>query len=79
MKLALFDISRAHFYGNAKRRVVVELEKEDKEEYGSDKVGLLLQSMYGNSTQRVAVAVYGPFGAKGYKKNRSTLICASQS
>ena len=43
----MFDISRAHFYGKARRRVFVELEAEDKAEYGEDKCGLLLKSMYG--------------------------------
>ena len=46
-KLAMFDISRAHFYGVAKREVYVELESEDLEQYGSDKCGLLRKSMYG--------------------------------
>ena len=46
-KLATFDISRAHFYGRARRRVFVELVDEDREEYGQDKCGLLLKSMYG--------------------------------
>ena len=46
-KLAAFDISRAHFYGVAEREVYVDLEQEDKDEFGSDKCGLLLKSMYG--------------------------------
>jgi hypothetical protein len=46
-KLALFDISRAHFYGKAKREVYVDLVEEDKDEFGHDKCGLLLRSMYG--------------------------------
>ena len=46
-KLATFGVSRAHFYGKARRRVFVELVHEDKEEYGHDKCGLLLKSMYG--------------------------------
>ena len=46
-KLAMFDISRAHFYGVAQRRVFVELTDEDKKEFGRDKCGLLMKSMYG--------------------------------
>jgi hypothetical protein len=47
MKVAMFDISRAHFYGTARRRVFVDLVDEDKEKFGHDKCGLLKKSMYG--------------------------------
>ena len=46
-KLAFFDIKRAHFYGEARREIHVDLVEEDREEYGEDKCGLLLKSMYG--------------------------------
>ena len=46
-KLGFFDISRAHFYGKAQREIYVELETEDKVQFGSDKCGLLNRSMYG--------------------------------
>ncbi len=51
-KLAMFDISRAHFYGKAQRRVFVELVDEDKAEYGKDKCGLLLKSCTGRRMHR---------------------------
>ena len=44
-KIAMFDISRAHFYGKAKRRIFVELEEESRKECGEDKCGLLLEIM----------------------------------
>ena len=44
LKLALYDISRAHFYGVAKRRIFVTLPPGDEEE---GKCALLLKSMYG--------------------------------
>ena len=46
-KLASFDISRAHFYGVAKREVYVELPEEDKAKYGADKCGFRRHTMYG--------------------------------
>ncbi|CAK0882435.1 unnamed protein product [Prorocentrum cordatum] len=46
-KIGFFDISRAHFYGKAQRRIFVELEEESRKEYGEDKRGLLLKSWYG--------------------------------
>ncbi|CAK0880049.1 unnamed protein product, partial [Prorocentrum cordatum] len=46
-KIGFFDISRAHFYGKAQRRIFVELEEESRKEYGEDKCGLLLKSWYG--------------------------------
>ena len=46
-KAGIFDISRAHFYGTAVRRVFIDLPDEDKVEQGYDKCGLLLKSMYG--------------------------------
>ena len=44
LKLKLFDISRAHFYGEARRRVFVTLPEGDEEE---GCCGLLQRSMYG--------------------------------
>ena len=44
LKLGLWDISRAHFYGVPKRRIYVELAPEDAEE---GFCGLLEKSMYG--------------------------------
>ena len=44
LKLGLWDISRAHFYGVPKRRIYVELPPEDAEE---GFCGLLEKSMYG--------------------------------
>ena len=44
LKLALYDISRAHFYGVAKRRIFVTLPPGDEE---TGKCALLLKSMYG--------------------------------
>ncbi|CAK0839220.1 unnamed protein product, partial [Prorocentrum cordatum] len=46
-KIGFFDISRAHFYGKAQRRIFVELEEESRKEHGEDKCGLLLKSWYG--------------------------------
>ena len=46
-KIGIFDISRAHFYGVARRRVFVELVEEDKAHFGAGKCGLLLKTMYG--------------------------------
>ena len=43
-KLALYDISRAHFYGVAKRRILVTLPPGDEE---TGKFALLLKSRYG--------------------------------
>ena len=44
LKLALFDISRAHFYGKAQREIYVTLPEGDDEE---GKCALLLKTMYG--------------------------------
>ena len=46
-KIGIFDISRARFYGKARRRIFVELEEEFRKEHGEDKCGLLLKSWYG--------------------------------
>ena len=42
--MGMYDISRAHFYGVAKRRVFVSLSDEEKQE---GKCALLLRTMYG--------------------------------
>ena len=44
LKMAFFDIKRAHFYGVARRTVVIELPAERAEE---GKCGVLLRTMYG--------------------------------
>ncbi len=46
-KIGIFDISKAHFYGVARRRVFVDLVEEDKAHFGADKSGLLLKTIYG--------------------------------
>jgi len=46
-RLGIFDIKRAHFYGEARRRIFVELDEADQRLHGKDKCGLLLKSMYG--------------------------------
>jgi hypothetical protein len=47
LKLATFDISRAHFYGTAEREIYVEITDEEKREVGADMCGILRRSMYG--------------------------------
>ena len=42
-----YDISRAHFQGTAQRLTYIKLPAEDRQEYGEDKVGRLVKSMYG--------------------------------
>ena len=44
LKLRILDISCAHFYGRAQRKLYITLPEEDAE---PGKVGLLLNSMYG--------------------------------
>lgn len=44
LKLGFWDISRAHFYGNAVRKIYIELPEEDAED---GMVGILRRSMYG--------------------------------
>ena len=46
LKLIHFDISRAHFQGTAQRLIYIRL-PEDRQEYGEDKFGRLIKSMYG--------------------------------
>ena len=46
MKIAHWDISRAHFMPKVERKVYVELPKEDQVD-GEDMVGLLNRTMYG--------------------------------
>ena len=47
LKLGLFDISRAHFYGKLERRVLAELPEELKADYPGDVVAVLKKSWYG--------------------------------
>lgn len=47
LKLAFFDISRAHFYGELDREVFAELPTELKHKYGDDMVAKLKKSWYG--------------------------------
>ena len=49
LKLGLWDISRAHFYGIPKRTIYIELPDEDASytESGEKECGLLMKSMYG--------------------------------
>ena len=42
-----YDISRAHFQGTAQRLTYIKLPAEGRQEYGEDKVGRLVKSMYG--------------------------------
>ena len=44
LKIGLWDISRAHFYGTPKRKIYIEL-PEEQDAHGM--VGLLKKSMYG--------------------------------
>ena len=44
LRLALYDISRAHFYGKAQRKIYVTLPPEDDE---PGKCAILLKTMYG--------------------------------
>ena len=47
LKISLADVSRAHFYSEAVRKVFIELPKEDEQSKNPDMVGLLLKTMYG--------------------------------
>ena len=47
LKLRHYDINRAHFQGTAKRLIYIRLPAEDRQKYGVDKVGRLVNSMYG--------------------------------
>ncbi|CAK0864353.1 unnamed protein product, partial [Prorocentrum cordatum] len=71
--IGFFDISRAHFYGKAQRRIFVELEEESRKEYGEDKCGLLLKSWYG--TQDASKIWQGDYTElleeRGYKAGMS--------
>lgn len=46
LQSAFYDVSRAHFRGNAKRRLYIQL-PEEEEEAVPGKCGLLLRTMYG--------------------------------
>ena len=47
LNLRHYDISRAHFQGTAQRLMYIRLPAEDRQKYGEDKVGRLINSMYG--------------------------------
>ena len=47
LKLGLWDISRAHFYGTPKRKIYIELPPEDEASKDGQTCGLLVKSMYG--------------------------------
>ena len=47
LKLRHHDISIAHFQGKAQRLVHIKLPAEDRQMYGEDKAGRLINSMYG--------------------------------
>ena len=47
LKLRHYDISRAHFQGTAQRLIYIKLPAEDREKYGEDNVGRLVEGMYG--------------------------------
>ena len=82
-KLALFDISRAHFMGKAVREIYVDLEQEDVAEYGADKCGLLLKMMYGaqdasNVWQGDYTELLGKHGYVAGKSNTSVFWSADR-
>lgn len=47
LKIGLWDISRAHFYGTPKRRIYIEIPSEDRRSKGGKSCGLLEKSMAG--------------------------------
>ena len=47
LKIGLWDISRAHFYGVPKRKIYIELPSEEQAAEGGKNCGLLERSMYG--------------------------------
>ena len=47
LKLGLWDISRAHFYGTPNRKIYIELPPEDEASKDGQTCGLLAKSMYG--------------------------------
>ena len=47
LKMGLWDISRAHFYGVPKRKIFIELPSEEPASEGGQNCGLLERSMYG--------------------------------
>ena len=47
LKLRHNDVSRSPFQGTAQRRIYIRLPAEDRQKYGEDKVGRLIESMYG--------------------------------
>ena len=58
-----YDISRAHFQGTTQRLIYVKLEAEDRQKYGEDKVGKMIQIMYGtqNGSHLATVCCVGGF------------------
>ena len=47
LKLRHYDISRAQLQGPAQRFIYIRVPAEDRQKYGEDKVGRLIQNMYG--------------------------------
>ena len=47
LSLRHYDISRAHFQGTAQSLINVKLPPEGRQTYGEDKVGKLIENMYG--------------------------------
>ena len=72
LKLGLWDISRAHFYGTPKRTIYIELPDEDKTP-GKEECGLLTKSMYGTQdAPAIWQAHYtGILESAGFKRGRS--------
>ena len=47
LKLRHYGISRAHFQGTAQRLIYIKLPAKDRQKYGENNVGRLINSMYG--------------------------------
>jgi len=70
LKLAFYDISRAHFYGEPVRDIYVELPEEAEEAADKTKCGLLEKSMYGtrDASQRWQDHYTKLFVGEGYRQ-----------
>ena len=75
LKLAHFDISRAHFMPKARREIYVELPDEDPMKQKGF-VGMLLRSMYGtqDASNLWQEDYTGTLTQRGYKPGRSVLL-----
>ena len=76
-KLGLFDVSRAHFYADAARKVFVKLPPEDPRASEPGVCGILKKSMYGC---RDAAALWEAHYSKvlsqaGFVKGRASPVC----